>query len=139
MKLKLNKIQIRQFVILFVSVFLLFLITYKNFQIRQLNRINNVSSINTINQKEVNPKQLFNESWQIIKSNYYSKNLNKQNWSRWKRRYANKIKTKDDAYVAINTMLASLNDPYSRFLSEEEFQEQNSAINSKLYGIEAEI
>ena len=135
MKLKLNKIQIRQFVILFVSVFLLFLITYKNFQIRQLNRINNVSSINTINQKEVNPKQLFNESWQIIKSNYYSKNLNKQNWSRWKRRYANKIKTKDDAYVAINTMLASLNDPYSRFLSEEEFQEQNSAINSKLYGI----
>ena len=135
MKFKLNKIQIKQFIILFISVVLLFLITYKNFQIRQLNRINSVSSINTINQEEVNPKQLFLESWQVIKSNYYSKNMNKQNWSRWKKRYINKIKTKEDAYVAINTMLASLNDSYSKFLSEEEFQEQNSAINSKLYGI----
>ncbi len=135
MKFKLNKIQIRQFIILFISVFLLFLITYKNFQIRQLNRINNVSSINVVNQKEVSPKQLFLESWQVIKANYYSKNLNKQNWARWKRRYINKIKTQEDAYIAINTMLASLNDPYSKFLSEEEFQEQNSAINSKLFGI----
>ena len=135
MKFKLNKIQIRQFIILFISVFLLFLITYKNFQIRQLNRINNVSSINIVNQKEVSPKQLFLESWQVIKANYYSKNLNKQNWTRWKRRYINKIKTQEDAYIAINTMLASLNDPYSKFLSEEEFQEQNSAINSKLFGI----
>ena len=135
MKFKLSKTQIRQFIILFISVFLLFLITYKNFQIRQLNRINNVSSINVVNQKEVSPKQLFLESWQVIKANYYSKNLNKQNWTRWKRRYINKIKTQEDAYIAINTMLASLNDPYSKFLSEEEFQEQNSAINSKLFGI----
>ncbi len=135
MKLKLNKTQIRQFVILFVSVFLLFLVTYRNLQIKQLNRINDVSSINIVNQKEVNPRQLFNESWQVIKSNYYSKTLNKQNWARWKKRYTNKIKTKEDAYVAINSMLASLDDPYSKFLSEEEFQEQNSAINSKLYGI----
>ena len=135
MKFKLSKTQIKQFIILFISVFLLFLITYKNFQIRQLNRINNVSSINVVNQKEVSPKQLFLESWQVIKANYYSKNLNKQNWARWKRRYINKIKTQEDAYIAINTMLASLNDPYSKFLSEEEFQEQNSAINSKLFGI----
>lgn len=70
-----------------------------------------------------------------MKTNYYSKNLNKQNWARWKKRYSNKIKTKEDAYVAINSMLASLNDPYSKFLSQEEFQEQNSSINSKLYGI----
>ena len=136
MKLKLNKTQIRQFVILFVSVFLLFLVTYRNLQIKQLNRINDVSSINIVNQKEVNPRQLFNESWQVIKSNYYSKTLNKQNWARWKKRYTNKIKTKEDAYVAINSMLASLDDPYSKFLSEEEFQEQNSAINSKLNVLE---
>ena len=45
------------------------------------------------------------------------------------------IKNQEDAYVAINTMLASLDDPYSKFMSEKEFQEQNSAINSKLYGI----
>ena len=32
-------------------------------------------------------------------------------------------------------MIASLYDSYSKFMSEEEFSEQNSAINSKLYGI----
>ena len=32
-------------------------------------------------------------------------------------------------------MLASLDDSYSKFMSEEEFSQQNNAINSKLYGI----
>ena len=32
-------------------------------------------------------------------------------------------------------MLASLDDSYSKFMSKEEFMAQNSAINSKLYGI----
>ena len=33
-------------------------------------------------------------------------------------RAIDKIKNDDDAYVAINTMLASLDDPYSRFLNQ---------------------
>ena len=32
-------------------------------------------------------------------------------------------------------MLASLNDPYSKFLSSDEFKEQNNSIDSKIYGI----
>ncbi len=32
-------------------------------------------------------------------------------------------KTSEDAYVAIDTMLASLNDPYTRFLDPKEFEE----------------
>ena len=32
-------------------------------------------------------------------------------------------------------MLASLNDPYSKFLSSDEFREQNNSIDSKIYGI----
>jgi len=46
-----------------------------------------------------------------------------------------KIKTQEDAYVAINSMIASLDDSYSKFMSKEEFSAQTSAINSKLYGI----
>ena len=36
-------------------------------------------------------------------------------------------------------MLASLNDPYSKFLNKNEFEEQNSTIDSKIYGIGVNI
>lgn len=125
----------KQFAALFVCVLILFFITYKNFKIKQINRINNVSEINSLNYEKATPKELFLECWQVIKTNYYSRDLNDQNWSRWKKRYAKQIKTKEDAALAINSMIASLDDSYSKFMSEKEFQEQNSAINSKLYGI----
>ncbi len=81
------------------------------------------------------PKELFLETWSLVKTSYWDNNLNEQNWNRWKKRYASKIETEEDAYVAINSMLASLDDPYSRFLSRNEFQEQNNSIDSKIYGI----
>ena len=81
------------------------------------------------------PKELFLETWNLVKKNYWDNELNEQNWSHWKKRYLSKIKTEEDAYVAINSMLASLNDPYSKFLSSGEFREQNNSIDSKIYGI----
>lgn len=81
------------------------------------------------------PKELFLETWNLVKKNYWDNELNEQNWSHWKKRYLSKIETEEDAYVAINSMLASLNDPYSKFLSSDEFREQNNSIDSKIYGI----
>ena len=121
--------------LLVVCVLILSLISYNNYKIRQIKRISSISEINTINEDKATPRELFHSSWSIIKTNYYNSSLNNQNWNRWKKRYINKIKTEEDAYVAINTMLASLDDSYSKFMSEEEFSSQNNAINSKLYGI----
>ena len=132
---KINKYKLKHFLMLVLSVVILFLISYQDVKIRQNQRINDISGVNIINDENVSPRALFLESWQIIKSNYYSPNMNKQNWAKWKRRYAHKIKTKEDAYVAINTMLASLDDSYSKFMGSDEFGAQNNAINSKLYGI----
>lgn len=87
----------------------------------------------------IKPEELFLETWALVKSSYFDDDLNEQNWGRWKKRYLHKIKTEEDAYIAINTMLASLNDPYSRFLSRSEFEEQNTTINSKIYGIGVNI
>jgi len=129
-----NKKNIQTFAV-FVSIVFLFLLTYQDTKTKQIKRINHVSQINIINNKQVSPKELFSNSWSTIKSNYYENDLNNQNWNRWKKRYLHKIKTQEDAYVAINSMLASLDDSYSKFLSEEEFSKQNNAINSKLYGI----
>ncbi len=134
MKIKLNKKRLLQVAVV-LMIFVLFLLTNKKIETKHINRVNNLSETNVMNNKQVGAKQLFFECWNDIKNNYYINDLNKQNWSKWKKRYQNKIKTTEDAYVAINSMLASLDDSYSKFLSQEEFQEQNSAINSKLYGI----
>ncbi len=134
MKIDFNKKRLVQIVVVgLISV--LFFLSQRRIETKHINRVNNLSETNIINDKQVSSKQLFFESWNDIKNNYYISDLNKQNWTKWKKRYINKIKTTEDAYVAINSMIASLDDSYSKFLSKEEFQEQNSAINSKLYGI----
>lgn len=92
-----------------------------------------------INTSQVSPQKLFDTTWQTIKNEYYDPSFNKQAWARWKNRYRGKIKTEEDAKVAIDTMLASLDDPYSRFLTKEDFAEQNSSITSKISGIGVNI
>lgn len=85
--------------------------------------------------REISPEELFLESYKVIKNNYWDKNLCGNNLSKWKKRYENKIKDEDDAKVAINSILASLDDPYSKFLDKKEFIEQSTSIDSKIYGI----
>ena len=135
MKNFLDMRKIKQFLLLFLSIIVLFGINHNTYKIRQTNRINNVAEVNLIDERNVPPEELFLNSWNIIKNNYYNNNLNKQNWNRWKKHYAHRIKTEEDAAVAINSMLASLDDSYSKFMTKDEFSLQNSAINSKLYGI----
>lgn len=91
------------------------------------------------NHDHVSYQKLFDHTWSEIKDNYYDASLNKQIWYRWKEHYRGKIKTEADAKVAIDTMLASLNDPYSKYMDKEEYSEQNSSIASKIVGIGVNI
>lgn len=93
----------------------------------------------SVNTTQVSPQKLFDYTWQLVKNEYYDPNYNKQYWVRWKNHYRGKIKTEDDAKVAIETMLASLDDPYSRFMTKDEFAEQNNSITSKISGIGVNI
>lgn len=92
-----------------------------------------------IDHTHLSPQRLFDSTWKTIRDNYYDAELNRQLWSRWKEHYHGKIKTEDDAKVAIDTMLASLDDPYSKFMDRDEYSEQNSSINSKITGIGVNI
>lgn len=92
-----------------------------------------------INKQATEPKRLFLKTWRLIKTKYFDSTLNGQDWSRWSKHYVDQIKTEEDAYVAINSMLASLDDPYSRFLSKEEYAEQNVNIDAKIVGIGVNI
>ena len=85
------------------------------------------------------PLQLYKKVWKLIDDKFVDQTNNGQNWTRWKTKYDNVIKTDEDAYVAIETMLASLNDPYTKFLTPKEFEEETSSIKGTLKGIGIQI
>lgn len=92
-----------------------------------------------INSEEVAPQKLFDRTWRIISKEYYEPTLNHQNWARWKYHYQGKIKTDEDARVAIDSMIASLNEPYTRFMTQKDYVDLTTSITSKIYGIGVNI
>ena len=95
--------------------------------------------LSSIENTNVTPEGVFNRAWRIVKNNYVDSTCNHQNWEKWQQRYDDKIKNKGDSYVAIESMIESLNDPYSRFLKPDEFAEQDRSIEAKLFGIGVHI
>ena len=85
------------------------------------------------------PIELYDNVWRLINNKYVDQTNNEQDWSKWRHKYDNVIKTDKDAYVAIETMVASLNDPYTKFLDPKEFQEETSSIKGSLKGIGIQI
>ena len=92
-----------------------------------------------VNHEHVSSQKLFDNVWVTVKNNYYDSSLNHQTWARWKEHYRGKIKTDEDAKVAIDTMLASLDDPYSKYMDKAEYNEQNTSIDQKITGIGVNI
>ena len=91
------------------------------------------------NNEVVSPQRLFDKTWKVLYRDYYEPTLNHQDWYRWKRRYHGKLKTEDDAKVAIDTMIASLDEPYTRFMSKKDYEDLTTSITSKIYGIGVNI
>lgn len=85
------------------------------------------------------PTELYDNVWRLINSKYVDQTNNEQDWGKWRHKYDSAIKSDEDAYVAIETMVASLNDPYTKFLNPKEFQEETSSIKGSLKGIGIQI
>ncbi len=85
------------------------------------------------------PVDLYDNVWRLINNKFVDQSNNNQNWAKWRHKYDSKILTNEDAYVAINTMVASLNDPYTRFLDPKEFADETSSIKGSLKGIGIQI
>ena len=103
-------------------------------------RANSYFSTQTLySTEEASPQKLFDKTWRVIYKDYYDSSLNHQDWERWRDRYQGKIKTEEDAKVAIDSMIASLNEPYTRFMTKKDFEELATSITSKIYGIGVNI
>lgn len=85
------------------------------------------------------PQGLYDEVWKLVNARYVNVDKNGQDWNIWRHRYDSVIQTEEDAYVAIDTMLSSLDDRYTRFLNPEEFAEEGRSIKATLFGIGIQI
>ncbi len=83
--------------------------------------------------------QLYEEAWRTVQEEYVDGSFNGQDWASWRYRYRGKLHNLEDAYVAIGTMVASLNDEYTRFLQPRDMSEQSMSIDSRLYGVGIQI
>ena len=126
-------------IIIFISLVLALFIFNKILLEQFLSSPAVIDSDDLVNKRQIASQKLFDNTWKIVEKNFYDANLNGQNWNRWKEHYKNKIKTDADANIAINTMLESLDDPYSRYLDKKEYADQNVSIDSKITGIGVNI
>lgn len=85
------------------------------------------------------PTELYDNVWKLINVKYLDHTDNMQNWNSWRHKYDKYIKTNEDAYVAIGTMVASLDDPYTKFLDPKDFADETSSIKGSLKGIGVQI
>lgn len=126
----------RKDVIIFILTVVIVFFTYRIIMAYTNSPLNTEELINT---KQVSPNELYRQSWKTVKNDYIDSSCNSQDWGRWKNRYKGKLKTDEDARVAIETMVASLDDSYTRFLSKTEYAEQYQSIDSHIYGIGVHI
>lgn len=91
------------------------------------------------NVQAATPIEMYDNVWRLINSKYVDQTNNEQDWGKWRHKYDSVIRTDADAYVAINTMIASLNDPYTKFLDPKEFADETGSIKGSLKGIGIQI
>ncbi|KAF2285572.1 hypothetical protein GH714_005580 [Hevea brasiliensis] len=80
---------------------------------------------------------LFLEAWRTIDRAYVDKTFNGQSWFRYRENALRNepMNTREETYMAIRKMLASLDDPFTRFLEPEKFKSLRSGTQGALTGV----
>ncbi|MBD1912884.1 MULTISPECIES: carboxyl-terminal processing protease CtpA [unclassified Leptolyngbya] len=85
-------------------------------------------------------QKLLSEVWRIVDRAYVDSTFNHQNW--WmvrQKALQQRLDTRDDAYSAIQKMLASLDDPYTRLLKPDQYRSLQTNTSGELNGIGLQI
>lgn len=82
------------------------------------------------------PKELIDEVWQIIDRTYVDATFNQVDWKAVRTEYLDRPYTsQEEAYTAIKEMLGKLEDPYTRFMTPEEFRNMQIDTSGELTGV----
>ncbi|PIM97590.1 C-terminal processing peptidase [Handroanthus impetiginosus] len=80
---------------------------------------------------------LFLEAWRMIDRAYVDKSFNGQSWFRYRENALRNepMNTREETYAAIRKMVASLDDPFTRFLEPQKFKSLRSGTRNSLTGV----
>ncbi|MCS6813971.1 MAG: PDZ domain-containing protein, partial [Cyanobacteria bacterium] len=82
------------------------------------------------------PKVIVDEAWQIVNRDYVDGTFNRVDWQATRQQLLSRDYTsKEQAYEAIAAALATLDDPYTRFMDPEQFSALRSQTSGELSGI----
>ena len=85
-------------------------------------------------------QKLVSEAWRIVNRTYLDDTFNQQNWAAVRQKILKQpLKDKESAYVAIEQMFASLDDPFTRFLKPEQYRSLQVTTSGELTGVGLQI
>lgn len=85
-------------------------------------------------------QNLVGETWRIVNQAYIDDSFNHQNW--WfvrKRALRQPLKNRSETYAAIETLLKSLDDPFTRLLRPEQYRSLQMSTSGELTGVGLQI
>ena len=85
-------------------------------------------------------QKLLLQSWRIVNQSYLDETLNHQNWWKLREKYIKKpLRDREEAYQAIEEMLATLDDPFTRLLRPEQYRSLQVNTSGELSGVGLQI
>ncbi len=85
-------------------------------------------------------QKLVAEAWRIVNRAYLDDTFNHQNWSSVRQKiFKQPLKDEESTYKAIEQMLASLGDPFTRFLNPEQYRSLQVNTSGELTGVGLQI
>lgn len=86
------------------------------------------------------PKELVDEVWYVINKEYVDATFNQNDWRQVRKEYLDRdYQTQEEAYEAIREMLDLLDDPYTRFMPPEDFENMQIDTSGELTGVGIQI
>ena len=85
-------------------------------------------------------QKLLLQSWRIVNQSYLDETFNHQNWWKLREKYVKKpLRDRDETYTAIEEMLATLDDPFTRLLRPEQYRSLQVNTSGELSGVGLQI
>jgi carboxyl-terminal processing protease len=85
-------------------------------------------------------QKLLLQSWRLVNQSYLDETFNHQNWWNLRQNLLSKpLNTREDAYKAIEEMLATLDEPFTRLLRPEQYHNLQVSTAGELSGIGLQI
>ncbi len=85
-------------------------------------------------------QKLVAEAWRVVNRTYIDDTFNHQNWAAVRQKVLKQpLKDEESAYTAVQQMVASLGDPFTRFLRPEQYRSLQVNTSGELTGVGLQI